>query len=317
VNRLGSSVHDGGPVQLHIAKVRVPLTAVVGAWLLRRTGAGLLWLTRHPMALAAAAVAVVLWRSTGARLLAVAVGVVLTVGLVVWCWQWPASFSSTVTCRARGWWRGTCVYRYHWQPAVVTTGLAVVHEGTEHLPRLLGVRSTGCADLVGVRMLPGHSVEDWAGVAARLAQTFGVMDCRVRTVPGRPHELMLWFLVADPLAEPVPPFPALAQGADVNLAALPVAVGEDGLTWRLRLVHTHLLVVGATGSGKGSVIWSVLAAVAPAIRDGLVRVVALDPKGGMELALGRPLFARFVHGDPRTALRTRRSSPTPWRTRSR
>jgi S-DNA-T family DNA segregation ATPase FtsK/SpoIIIE len=87
---------------------------------------------------------------------------------------------------------------------MVTTGLAVVHDGTEHLPRILGVRSTGSADLVRVRMLPGQPVEDWAGVATRLAQTFGVLDCRVRSVSGRPHELVLWFLVTDPLADPVP-----------------------------------------------------------------------------------------------------------------
>ncbi len=77
-----------------------------------------------------------------------------------------------------------------------------------------------------------------------------------------------------------------------------MALREDGLTYRLRLLGTHLLVVGATGSGKGSVIWSLLQAVGPAIRDGVVRVWCLDPKGGMELAPGRGLFARFVYGDP-------------------
>jgi DNA segregation ATPase FtsK/SpoIIIE, S-DNA-T family len=36
-------------------------------------------------------------------------------------------------------------------------------------------------------------------------------------------------------------------------------------------------------------------ALGPGIRDGLVKLWALDPKGGMELALGRPLFDRFAH----------------------
>ena len=93
---------------------------------------------------------------------------------------------------------------------------------------------------------------------------------------------------------------------------------EDGLTYRLRLLGTHLLVVGATGSGKGSVLWSLLAALAPAIRDRAAQVWALDPKGGMELAGGRPLFARFVYGDPDDGTRLRgrvrpRCSRTPSR----
>jgi S-DNA-T family DNA segregation ATPase FtsK/SpoIIIE len=77
-----------------------------------------------------------------------------------------------------------------------------------------------------------------------------------------------------------------------------VAVCEDGTLYRLRLLGTHLLIVGATGAGKGSVVWSTLHALGPAIRDGLVAVWCLDPKGGMELAPGRRLFTRFVYGDP-------------------
>lgn len=112
---------------------------------------------------------------------------------------------------------------------------------------------------------------------------------------GSRRELLLWFLVHDPLTQPVPAFEAPAS---VDLAALPVARREDGLTYRLRLLGTHLLVVGATGSGKGSVIWSIVAALGPSIRDGSAQVWALDPKGGMELAPGRALFSRFVYGDP-------------------
>ena len=88
---------------------------------------------------------------------------------------------------------------------------------------------------------------------------------------------------------------------DPLTAGLPVAVAEDGRTWRLQLVGSHVLVVGATGAGKGSVIWSLLLQLAPLVRAGLVSVWAVDPKGGMELAAGRSLFARFAHGDSDTA----------------
>jgi S-DNA-T family DNA segregation ATPase FtsK/SpoIIIE len=60
------------------------------------------------------------------------------------------------------------------------------------------------------------------------------------------------------------------------------------------VLGTHLLVAGATGSGKGSVIWSLLRGLGPAIRDGSVAVWAVDPKGGMELGPGRPIFSRLA-----------------------
>lgn len=66
---------------------------------------------------------------------------------------------------------------------------------------------------------------------------------------------------------------------------------------RMRLSGTHTLIAGATGSGKGSVLWSLMAGLAPALRDGWAQVWAIDPKGGMELGLGRGCFARFEGGD--------------------
>ena len=57
----------------------------------------------------------------------------------------------------------------------------------------------------------------------------------------------------------------------------------------------HILVAGATGSGKGSVVWSLIAALAPAIRAGSVRVCVVDPKGGMEFGRGAELFTGFAY----------------------
>ena len=71
---------------------------------------------------------------------------------------------------------------------------------------------------------------------------------------------------------------------------------RTGLVYRLRLLGTHLLIAGATGSGKSGALWAILGALGPAIKSGLVQVWALDPKGGMELASGRKLFARFYYG---------------------
>ena len=54
-----------------------------------------------------------------------------------------------------------------------------------------------------------------------------------------------------------------------------------------------MLIAGATGSGKGSVIWSAVRAMLPAILGGWVQVWALDPKR-MELSFGRDLFTRYA-----------------------
>ena len=285
MSRLGGTSRGQTPVRLNVAKVRVPLSAVLAAWTGRRLGAGGWWLLRHPFAVAAAVVVLVAWRVTvtSGPLPVLAVVSSFTLALFVWRQVHGSSFARLVAWRVRGTWRAATVYRYLWQPAMITTALAVRVEGTEYLPKIVSVRSTGCLDVVRVRMLPGQMLSDWAANAPRLAQTFGVVDCRVRSVPKRAHDLALWFLSTDPLTASVAPFdPANTP----DLARLPVAVGEDGLVHRLRLLGAHLLVVGATGSGKGSVIWSLICALAPGIRDGLVQVWAVDPKGGMELAPG-------------------------------
>lgn len=299
MNRLGGTQREQNPLRLNIARVHVPLSAVLAAWCGRKVGAGLAWLTRRPLLLVPA---LGVW--FGLRLLdghgvagTLTAVLVLAAALALWRWVWPGSFTRMVGWRLRGWWRAVRVYRFCWQPAMVTTNLAVRVDAEEYLPRLLAVRSTGTVDRVFVRMLPGQVLDDWTSVAPRLAQTFDAKECRVRTTKHR-QQLELWFLVEDPLTEPIPPNIAGHGDAAPDLEALSVARREDGLIYRLRLLGTHLLVVGATGSGKGSVLWSILNAAGPLIRDGVVQVWCLDPKGGMELAPGRGLFARFVYGDP-------------------
>src|SRR3954447_20743670 len=295
---------ESSPLRLNIAKVHVPLSAVLAAWLGRTLaqslGALLGLVLARPWILL---VVVVTW--LGGRVVdghgtAALLALLLIVTALFTCWRvvWPESCTRQVAWRLRGVWRGWVVYRASWSAAMATTGLAVSMDGREYVPRRVRVASTGTVDRVEVAMLPGQVFEDWTSVAPRLAQTFGAQECRVRTTRHR-QRLELWFLIRDPLTDPVHPLaPETSRGGGVDLGALPVALCEDGSTHRLRLLGTHVLVVGATGAGKGSVVWSTLHALGPGIRDGLVSVWCLDPKGGMELASGRGLFARFVYGDP-------------------
>jgi DNA segregation ATPase FtsK/SpoIIIE, S-DNA-T family len=284
-----------GPIHLRAASVRVPLSAVILGWLGRFLGRALMRILAQPVLWAALTVyGIGYW-------LAVTVGpwpfvtaaVAVTFTLVGWRQAHRPSFQRWFSWPVRSTWRRTLVYRRHWQPAMVTTGLAVRVNGREYLPRLVKVTSTNSVDRVTVRMLPGQVAEDYADVVERLAQTFDAADCRVRTDPAHRDRLILWFLVHDPLTAPVAP---LDDEEASDVAALPVARREDGLLYRLCLLGSHLLLVAATGAGKSGAIWAIIHTLAPGIRDGLVQLWVCDPKGGMELAGGQRLFIRFCHG---------------------
>jgi len=211
------------------------------------------------------------------------------VALTVWGLWHRASFLRfgfyPALSRWRRWW-----YARRWYPAMTTAGLVVSFERDRVVPVLKRIRSTNGADVLTVRMVTGQIPDDFARVAERLTHTFAARTCRV--VPGvRPDLVVLTLLRADPLTETVAPFPVPSVP---NLAALPVGRREDGDTYRLRLSGSHVLIVGATGAGKGSVEWSLIAALAGGVRSGVVRLRVLDPKGGMEMAAGIPLFERFV-----------------------
>ncbi|WP_197677058.1 FtsK/SpoIIIE domain-containing protein [Friedmanniella luteola] len=275
--------------------VRVSAGLVASGWLLRRLWRLVVVTAATPAALGGlvlVVVGVLLWSASPLLLLG-AVGV-LALLLLVGRLLWPQRWLIWLRLPVRSWWRGWFVYRHRWAAAMDTAGLTTSWRGTLWNPTVLTVTSTLSVDRVRVRMLPGQTVEDYAAVSDRLAQTFGATAVRVHSVPQRPHHVEVCLLTADPLTQVVEPLPIEDQ---VLTAGLPLALAEDGRTWRLQLVGSHVLVVGATGAGKGSVIWSLLLHLAPLIRSGLVNVWAVDPKGGMELAGGRSLFARFAHGD--------------------
>ena len=146
---------------------------------------------------------------------------------------------------------------------------------------------------VDVLMRGGQSFADWSSEAmtARLAAYAGVE--RVSVSSPAPGWVRLEMRVHDTLAAP-----AVRPGAvpdDVDLEAVPVGVREDGHPWLLRILYAHILLAGATGSGKGSVLWSVLAGIGPAIQTKLVDVRMADPKGGAEFGCGEDrLFTQFA-----------------------
>jgi DNA segregation ATPase FtsK/SpoIIIE, S-DNA-T family len=200
--------------------------------------------------------------------------------------------------RCRAGFRRLWVYGRNWQPAMVMSDLAGSFGGREWLPELRRVRSTQWGDAVLVELLSGQSPQDFERAADPLAHTFGAASCRVRVA--RPGRVWLHFTRRDPLAAVVD---ALPVPAGCDPARLVVGVAEDPAggaptPWALRLLGSHLLIAGATGSGKGSVLWSLVRALASGVRDGSVQLWAVDPKGGMELTPGAGMFTRFAYADP-------------------
>ena len=126
MSRLGGTSRQH-PVRLNVAKVHVPLSAVLAAWADRRLGAGGWWLLRHPFTVAAALVALLAWRVTlrsGPLPVPAVVGASALV-VLVWRQVHRSSFTRLIVWRVRGVWRAATVYRYLWQPAMVTTALAI------------------------------------------------------------------------------------------------------------------------------------------------------------------------------------------------
>jgi S-DNA-T family DNA segregation ATPase FtsK/SpoIIIE len=274
--------HDEG-----VILVALVATVVVACLLLR-------WAWRHPVTTAWATASVLAYLTLGPWGLAGlwAYGLVL---LAVWRSVRPGAFDRSVTWRARGSWRGWWVYGRRWHAAMTMADLGDTYQRTAHVPRLRRVRSNPYMDRATVQLLAGQHPSEIQRRADTLAHTFGQLACRVRIAgPGRVHldftrRDLLRAIVA---ALPVPESP--------DLRALPVGLREDGHPLAIGLLGRHTLVAGVTGAGKGSVIQSILRAIAPLIRAGTVALYGIDPKGGMELAAAgaEALYVQLVRDDP-------------------
>jgi S-DNA-T family DNA segregation ATPase FtsK/SpoIIIE len=217
----------------------------------------------------------------------------LIAGLVIWAGLDRATFLRHGWYRLLTEWRRATVYVPQWRTVMRLSDLAKDKRGKEYRPRLRRVRSEGWRDRVRVWMIPAQSPEQWEARRDNLAHSFNARSCRVRVL--RPRLLELDFIHSDPLSRPVP-VPALSgDESAVNLKKIVVGRTETGRPWSLRLLGSQLLVVGVPGAGKGSVLWSIVWQLAPAVRAGLVRLVGIDPKGGMELGQCPDAFDRVVY----------------------
>ncbi len=303
---------------LVVTTVRLVLVLVVRVlWLVVRVVTSLL--TQAPLTLAVVAAAGGLWWAAGWRALAITAAVVV-VALVAWRLVWPGSFRRVVGGPWAGYWRRWAWYQWRWSFLAARHGLAartalsqgwatgVMTVSTSDAPTHVRTRPVR---LVRVVIRPGlHRLLLYlpagldgsivADAREALAHSLHTTSVRVRTA--RPSRVWLEIRRRDTLATPIAPLPipdgTTSETVTALLRGVPVGRCEDGAVWRLRLSGTHVLLAGATGAGKGSVLWSIVRALSGAIDAGLVELVVLDPKGGMEFRPGEPLFTALHTDDP-------------------
>ncbi|MGB6164579.1 MAG: FtsK/SpoIIIE domain-containing protein, partial [Pseudonocardiaceae bacterium] len=244
---------------------------------------------------------------------------VTTLALALWRWIDVWSFDTWVGRWLRAWWQRWTIYAPRlpgWLHACglsvtdVTTPVLVTvtlvgrnrthrdqHQPNIRVPKVLGVRSGASWDEVRVRLVPGQKPEDFDVATRALACARGVARCQIRELTANvvSIDFQRRNLLTGAVACPDLSTMVTLGGGAVDLHRVWAGRTEYGQDWHLPLTGSasHTLTAGATGAGKNSVMWCPLVSIAPAIRDGLVRVSGIDPKG-MELAYGRGIFHRYA-----------------------
>jgi S-DNA-T family DNA segregation ATPase FtsK/SpoIIIE len=194
----------------------------------------------------------------------------------LWFLRRPVSFTR-ITGPVRGRWVRWRIRR-RWSEVCVRCGL-----GDHDLPKVVGARVDWPHLAIRVKPALGQTEAHFENAAE--AVRLGVGASRLRVQADGPSGVLLTFTVGDELRTPF----AAARAPEADLASVVVGRREDGSPWELS-IGPQTLVAGCSGSGKGSVFWSFVFALAPAVRDGRVQLHGIDLKGGMEIRMGEPLF---------------------------
>ncbi|WP_300016892.1 FtsK/SpoIIIE domain-containing protein [Pseudonocardia sp.] len=283
---------------------------VKGAWKLGR------WIVKHWRTSIGTAFVVGWCYVLGWLSLVITLGV-LGLGLLGWRYCDHDSFEPWAGRHLRAWWLRWAVYARKMPRWLRACGLTVTERDPgvhvqvnpfrrsmvrptttgrpDEVPRVVRVRSGGSWDEVRVRLVPGQTPEDFDAAARSLAVARGVTRCQVRELG--PNLVSIDYQRHDRLASVVDcqPLGALwgVLGEHIDFRRIWSGRTEYGTDWFQAIEGSHTLVAGSTGAGKNSFTWAPIISMAPAIRDGLVRVSAIDPKG-MELAYGRRVFHRYA-----------------------
>ncbi len=155
-------------------------------------------------------------------------------------------------------------------------------------PRLCSTTAKGVTLTITVRARTGQTVDDLEKAAPALAAAARAKSWRCRVLS--PSTLEYVLVMADRLRSTREAEAVTAVSVD----AVTLGRRQGGTPWALPVVGRHTLVVGCSGSGKGSIFWGVCGGLAPAVSTGLVRLWGVDLKRGVEVGMGRGLFSEVA-----------------------
>ena len=268
-----------------------------------------LWLTGHRRIVAIWLVlaTVASWVRGESLMAWVATGLAVPLALAGWAWCLPAGYERVVAgpSRRRRWRRHV---RRNWTGLAEACGWprllrdrSVVgsrQRSAQAVPRLRSVRAEGSTVTLVVRARAGQTLDQLEAGRPGLAATLDALSWRCTAYRGSTSTLLVELVMHDALRGPrdgrVPLTPTSAEPGHL----LPLGRRDVGGTWGLTVAGRHTLVAGCSGSGKGSVLWGLVAGLAPLVPSDTVRLWGIDLKHGVELRMGRALFATVADTGP-------------------
>lgn len=155
-------------------------------------------------------------------------------------------------------------------------------------PKLLRVKTSDHSLYFTVRTRTGQTVEHLEKAVPAIRDAAGAHSAR--SVVIAPGTVRMEFVMREHLAGVDHALiPAKVETTSVRLGRC-----ENGTAWRLQVAGRHTLTVGCSGAGKGSVFWGIAAGFGPAVRAGLVHLVGIDLKYGIEVSVGSELFTKVA-----------------------
>lgn len=216
----------------------------------------------------------------------------------IWKTVWAVCWVRVVRC----WW--VARVRLTWTSVCDSAGLTQRHtrrtlrgESRERVrrPRLCWVSTSAYAVRLKVRTRRGQALAELEASVPRIAASYGAHSFRAYPDKRRKGNTLHVELVKRDLINKSRIATAMPEPYATTDGTVTLGRRQAGGPFTVRVFERQTLVVGASGSGKGSFLQGAVAQLAPSAAAGTVELWGIDLKGGMELAFCEDLLARHAY----------------------